>query len=451
VTAEEREGGQATATEEVEAPDDPVTRRAPFAANPSVGARGQQARQKILDAAVQVFGELGYHGCRISRITELTGLSRVSFYQYFSSKQDLFRQLAATVAHELTASIDELEPIGPGADGWQVLHDWMDRFSAIYDEFEPVFVTFQSAAESDTEIWGRATRVGERTNQGLQSKIVGSSLTKGQRGAVVATIFEAVMRGNRRSAIAEAEWPETMGDRRAGLNIAFADVFHRTLFGVDPDVNVHLQQHPRRARPAAKAAADVGLDDPSLSPAARRTRDRLLETSHTVFAERGFHATRVDDIVAAAGVSHGSFYRYFDSKHQVFGLLATRAGARMAACYAELAGLEAPRPGSTDHDGEFTAWLERYGQRYAEEGPIISTWVEAMSRTGNLDELSRDALEASHHAISSFLSARDFGDVASEAVAMMEILDAFCASPPTPKRVSFYRWLIERGLLTAPG
>jgi hypothetical protein len=74
-----------------------------------------------------------------------------------------------------------------------------------------------------------------------------------------------------------------------------------------------------------------------------------------------------------------------------------------------------------------------------------------MSRTGNLDELSRDALEASHHAISSFLSTRDFGDVASEAVAMMEILDAFCASPPTPKRVSFYRWLIERGLLTAPG
>ena len=101
----------------------------------------------------------------------------------------------------------------------------------------------------------------------------------------------------------------------------------------------------------------------------------------------------VRDIVAAAGVSHGSFYRYFDSKHQVFGLLATRAGARMAACYAELAGLEAPRPGSTDHDGEFTAWLERYGQRYAEEGPIISTWVEAMSRTGNLDELSRDALD----------------------------------------------------------
>ena len=428
---------------------DSVTRRAPFAANPSVGARGQQARQKILDAAVQVFGELGYHGCRISRITELTGLSRVSFYQYFSSKEDLFRQLAGTVAAEITESIDQLEPFGADAAGWEVLHGWMDRFSAIYDQYESVFVAFQSAAETDTEIWRGATRVGERANSGLQAKVVGSPLTKNQVAAVVATIFETVMRGNRRSAIAEAEWPETMGHRRAGLNIALADVFHRILFGVDAEVNVHVQQHPRRPKRRAKPA-EVRLEDPSLSPAAGRTRDLLIETSHAVFAERGFHRTRVDDIVTAAGVSHGIFYRYFDSKRDVFGLLATRAGARMAAGLAELEELEAPLPGTDQHDAEFTEWLERYAQRYAEEGPIIATWVDSMSRSGKLDELSRDAVDTGHQAIVAFLGARGFGDDRSEAVAMMELLDAFCSQPATARRVSFFRWLIERGLLTAP-
>src|SRR5215211_875239 len=109
----------------------------------------------------------------------------------------------------------------------------MDRFSAIYDEYESVFVAFQSAAETDTAIWSGAGRVGERTNTGLQSKVDGSPLTKNQAAAVIAALFETVMRGNRRSAIAEAEWPETMGHRRAGLNIALADVFHRILFGVD--------------------------------------------------------------------------------------------------------------------------------------------------------------------------------------------------------------------------
>jgi AcrR family transcriptional regulator len=431
---------------------DSVTRRAPFAANPSVGARGQQARQKILDAAVQVFGELGYHGCRISRITELTGLSRVSFYQYFSSKEDLFRQLATTVAYEITESIDELEPISADAAGWDVLHGWMDRFSSIYDEYESVFVAFQSAAESDTTIWGGATRVGERTNSGLHAKIVGSPLSRGQVLAVVGTIFETVMRGNRRSAIAEAEWPETMGSRRAGLNIALADVFHRVLFGVDADVNVHLQKHPKRATAKRAAAAPTdGNDDAPLSAAAGRTRDLLIETSHAVFAERGFHRTRVDDIVAAAGVSHGIFYRYFDSKRDVFGLLATRAGARMAAALAELDALEAPLPGSDQHDAEFTAWLERYAQCYAEDGPIIATWVDSMSRSGKLDELSRDAVDSGHQAIVRFLGARGFGDDRSEAVAMMELLDTFCSQQATARRVSFFRWLLERGLLTPPG
>jgi AcrR family transcriptional regulator len=214
---------------------------------------------------------------------------------------------------------------------------------------------------------------------------------------------------------------------------------------------VHIQNHPKRApRTDGAAPPPVPLDDPTLSAAAKRTRDLLIETSHAAFAERGFHRTRVDDIVAAAGVSHGIFYRYFDSKRDVFGLLATRAGERMTAGLAELEGLEAPLPGTDQHDAEFTAWLERYAQRYAEEGPIISTWVDAMSRSGKLDELSRDAVDTGHQAIVSFLSARGFGDDRSEAVAMMELLDTFCSQQATARRVSFFRWLLERGLLTAP-
>jgi AcrR family transcriptional regulator len=36
-------------------------RRAPFSDNPQVGARGQRTQQRILDAALRVFGEEGYH------------------------------------------------------------------------------------------------------------------------------------------------------------------------------------------------------------------------------------------------------------------------------------------------------------------------------------------------------------------------------------------------------
>ena len=36
------------------------------------------------------------------------------------------------------------------------------------------------------------------------------------------------------------------------------------------------------------------------------------------FAQAGFHATSVDDIVKQTGVSKGTFYWYFETKEQVF-------------------------------------------------------------------------------------------------------------------------------------
>ena len=39
-------------------------------------ARGVETRQKLLDAAEQVFGELGYHDASIVKITEAAGVAQ---------------------------------------------------------------------------------------------------------------------------------------------------------------------------------------------------------------------------------------------------------------------------------------------------------------------------------------------------------------------------------------
>ncbi len=41
---------------------------------------------------------------------------------------------------------------------------------------------------------------------------------------------------------------------------------------------------------------------------------RLLDAGMHVFAERGYHAARVDDIVRAARTSHGTVSLYFANK-----------------------------------------------------------------------------------------------------------------------------------------
>ena len=55
----DRAGDTADPTADGAAPD-AVLRRAPFSDNPNVGARGQRTRQAILDAALKVFGDIGY-------------------------------------------------------------------------------------------------------------------------------------------------------------------------------------------------------------------------------------------------------------------------------------------------------------------------------------------------------------------------------------------------------
>ncbi len=54
----------------------------------------------------------------------------------------------------------------------------------------------------------------------------------------------------------------------------------------------------------------------------RRRKDarpqEILDAALAVFAERGFAATRMDDIAQHAGVTKGTIYLYFDSKEDVF-------------------------------------------------------------------------------------------------------------------------------------
>ncbi|MQY25315.1 TetR/AcrR family transcriptional regulator [Nocardia aurantia] len=62
----------------------------------------------------------------------------------------------------------------------------------------------------------------------------------------------------------------------------------------------------------------------TLTPRGRKTRDALLDAARKVFETVGFLDARVELITTEANVSYGTFYRYFESKEDVFGELSTR-------------------------------------------------------------------------------------------------------------------------------
>ena len=107
------------------------------------------------------------------------------------------------------------------------------------------------------------------------------------------------------------------------------------------------------------------------------TRARLIDAAKSIFEEAGFLEARIADIADRAGMSHGSFYHYFESKEQIFREVAD----------AQEALLTAPG-GPEDRPAESTAPTElerirranrRYLERYRTNGKIMGV-IEEVSR-----------------------------------------------------------------------
>jgi AcrR family transcriptional regulator len=65
--------------------------------------KGAQTRARLLAAAKEIFEEHGFLDARISDIAERAGLSHGSFYHYFDSKEEIFREVAEAVEEQLSA------------------------------------------------------------------------------------------------------------------------------------------------------------------------------------------------------------------------------------------------------------------------------------------------------------------------------------------------------------
>jgi AcrR family transcriptional regulator len=62
---------------------------------------GAQRRQRILDAAQEVFAQHGYHGASLDEIARASGTSKALIYEHFESKRAMHETLLAEHAGEL--------------------------------------------------------------------------------------------------------------------------------------------------------------------------------------------------------------------------------------------------------------------------------------------------------------------------------------------------------------
>jgi AcrR family transcriptional regulator len=115
---------------------------------------------------------------------------------------------------------------------------------------------------------------------------------------------------------------------------------------------------------STEVARDRSADDASdsvvervlraaITPRRERTRERLLDAAYQVFAQHGVHGASIEAICDAAGFTRGAFYSNFESKEELFIVLADRqVRSRLAALEEAVTALDAdaPKRDLLDHD-----------------------------------------------------------------------------------------------------
>ena len=123
---------------------------------------------------------------------------------------------------------------------------------------------------------------------------------------------------------------------------------------------------------------------------ASRKKTEILEAAYRVFYEKGYHATRIEDIATELGMSQGLFYRYFRNKLDIFMQIIEEIISSITQ------GITADPPTASTTLDEYVAQLRRAVEKLFDrfsEDPLISKllFYEAL---GIDDEINRRIQEA---------------------------------------------------------
>ena len=156
--------------------------------------RKEMTRELLLDAAIDVFAEKGYHGASLDDVAEAAGFTKGAVYSNFTRKSDLFRALleretgrfGAALTHTVEAVPLELLP-DVAAD--LLAAPESDR------ETQTLMIEFWLAAVRDASLCDPLLRSTDDVAAAFEAKLAEAGVDPGLTGRELAVVFEALIMG----------------------------------------------------------------------------------------------------------------------------------------------------------------------------------------------------------------------------------------------------------------
>ncbi|CAM3648081.1 TetR/AcrR family transcriptional regulator [Tsukamurella ocularis] len=291
---------------------------------PSIGL-AERRREELTDAAFTVFAEQGYEQASVADIARRAGMGQGTLYRYVEGKRELLDLVFDRCVDELMTAIAPDRVVEVTASG---------DLDATESMVEGVAARLFDLVDSRPDIVKVVMVQSGTVDEELRFRIQGLYQT-----------FDSMMGralGHARDRgwiVTRTEHPEkeTVQLGRLLPALGVPGLVMALLGGDDPE------RRQAYVRAAVRMSASGVLSDgartalPAVAPSSRETpaptappapvtgrSAQLLDAAIAEFVEKGYAAVGVREITERAGVSHGTFYNYFDSKRHMLAVLIER-------------------------------------------------------------------------------------------------------------------------------
>lgn len=126
---------------------------------------------------------------------------------------------------------------------------------------------------------------------------------------------------------------------------------------------------------------------------------KLLDAAMEAFSTRGYHATRINDIVSLARTSHGTFYLYFTNKEDILRALVSEALSEPWEYYAPLAETKGPLDWEALRE-----WVGYFSTRWTRAAPLFRAWTELVNSDRELGQRARQTMAGMSKSLGRFVA-----------------------------------------------